>query len=81
MKPWAMYSYVQSISKVKKGKVINLEVLAKSVLGDKVEHMMTQIFIFYLYFAKLVGFTQQLVLLSRFTKYPLCILNAVNFVF
>lgn len=39
--------------------MINLEVLAKSVLGDKVEHMLTQIFICYLYFAKLVGFTHQ----------------------
>lgn len=51
-----MYSYVESLLNVKKG--INLEVLAKSVLGDKVEHTMTQIFIFYLYFAKLFGFTQ-----------------------
>lgn len=42
MKIWAIYSYVES----------------KSVLGDKVEHMMTKIFIYYLYFAKLVGFTQ-----------------------
>lgn len=58
MKPWAIYSYVESIQKVKKGKVVNLEVLAKSVLGEKVEHMMTQIFIFYLYFAKNVDFTQ-----------------------
>lgn len=56
IKPRAMYSYVESLLNVKKG--INLEVLAKSVLGDKVEHTMTQIFIFYLYFAKLFGFTQ-----------------------
>lgn len=55
IKPRAMY-YVESILNVKKS--INLEVLARSVLGDKVEHMMTQIFIFYLYFAKLFGFTQ-----------------------
>lgn len=41
MNAGAMYSYVQSISKVKRGKMIRLEVLAKSVLGDKIEHMMT----------------------------------------
>lgn len=28
MKPWAMYSNLESILNVKKGKVVNLEVLA-----------------------------------------------------